>query len=67
MAARTISDHSQITAVCVNFALDAVAAEVREELARAPVETAEALRWVLTRLEQRRLSGSGLETTATAQ
>lgn len=67
MTSRTISEHSQITAVCVNFALDAVAAEVREELSRASADNAELLRWVLSRLEQRRLSGPGVEPPAALQ
>ncbi len=66
MASRTIPEHSQITAVCVNFALDAVAAEVRDELSRSSADRAELLRWVLSRLEQRRVSGTGVEAPATA-
>lgn len=67
MAARTISDHAQITAVCVNFALESVAADIREELSRATADSAEVLRRVLSRVEQRKLCGAGLEAPTTAQ
>jgi hypothetical protein len=67
MAGRTISEHAQITAICVNFALDALEADIREELSRADEGGAVSLKRILARLEQRRLSGLGVVGPVTAQ
>ncbi len=55
MAIRNFADHARVTAICVNFALDEVEADLREALEIAPTETALVLRSVLERVRKKRI------------
>ena len=61
MAKKNHLEHARVTAICVNLALDAVEADLSDELQRAQGEAAVALKHVLSRLKVRRVSADGLE------
>ena len=61
MARKNHSEHARVTAICVNLALDAVEADIHEELHRANGDAAVALERVLSRLRRRRVSWHDLE------
>lgn len=63
MATRKFADHARVTAICVNFALDQVEADLREALELAPTETAVVLRRMLERMRQRRIFPDGISAT----
>lgn len=63
MTTRNYADHARVTAICVNFALDEVEADLREALELAPTETAVVLKRMLDRMRQRRISPDGVGVT----
>ena len=65
MAQKNHLEHARVTAICVNLALDAVEADLSEELRRARGDAAAALERVLARLKDRRVSGLDLEAAGT--
>ncbi len=56
MTRKNYAEHARVTAICVNLALDGVEADIREELEQATEEAAYALRRVLARMKERRVS-----------
>jgi hypothetical protein len=58
-------EHARVTAICVNLALDCVEADIRQELGRISGEGSTALKRVLVKLKERRVTGNELEATGT--
>lgn len=61
MGRKNHSEHARVTAICVNFALDSVEEEIRQEIATATASTAEVLERVLAKVRQRRIAGDEIK------
>jgi hypothetical protein len=64
LAHKNHSEHARVTAICVNLALDAVEADLRQELDAVSADGAAVIERVLARLRARRVPGQGTELKA---
>ncbi len=64
MTRKNHSEHARVTAICVNLALDAVEADILQELGQINREAEPALLRVLAKLKARRVSSDELKAMA---